>query len=116
MTAVRRIVAQTPVVPPKHVLPLYPWVSVLNKPECIFCPFAQPFADAFYPFVTSLTHVEIRWVDTLTHPHLVAVVLVLVRALGRQAQVVGLHVGERGQLGVDVSQMQAGDLLVENLG
>lgn len=47
---------------------------------------------------------------------LVAVVVGLVRTLDGQTEVLGLDGGHLGQLGVDVGQVEGGDLLVEDLG
>lgn len=47
---------------------------------------------------------------------LVAVDVALEGAVDVQTEVVGLHGGELGQLGVDVVQVAAGDLLVQSLG
>lgn len=46
---------------------------------------------------------------------LVAVGVRLVRALDLDADVLGLLGGERGQLGTELRQVEAGDLLVQNL-
>jgi hypothetical protein len=47
---------------------------------------------------------------------LVAVVVGLEGALNTQAEVLGLNVGELGELNVDVVEMETGNLLVEDLG
>lgn len=47
---------------------------------------------------------------------LVAVDVTLERAVDVQTKVVGLNIREPGQLGVDVLQVEEGDLLVEDLG
>ena len=50
------------------------------------------------------------------HRHLVAVVVGLVGALDLDAEVVGLLLGQLGQLDAERGEVQPGDLLVEVLG
>ena len=51
-----------------------------------------------------------------SQPHLVAVRVGLEGTLGLNAQVLGLGLGENGELGAEAVKVEAGDLLVEVLG
>ena len=55
-------------------------------------------------------------VDDYRRNRLVTVDVALEGTLDRQTEVIGLDVGELGQLGVDVLQVEEGNLLIEDLG
>ena len=74
-------------------------------------------ATTFDDFLRPVTQVTIRLgIDRNQGHKLVAIMLGLVRAIDRDAKVIGLLLGEAGELHADLFEVQAGHFFVKFLG